>query len=85
MSNIKNKQDIKTNRRFFKSADMRELASHLVELHMDTKRSEEVLRSFKRHFRRSEPIMGEALIEEMGLAIADYKAEPTERRLDTGA
>ena len=29
--------------------------------------------------------MGEALIEEMGLAIADYKAEPTERRLDTGA
>ena len=49
MSNIKNKQDIKANRRLFKSADMRELASHLVELHMDTKKSEEVLRSFKRY------------------------------------
>ena len=64
---------------------MRELASHLVELHMDTQRSEAVLGALKRYFRRSEPIMGEALIEEMDMAIADYKAEPTERRLDTGA
>ena len=63
----------------------KELAGHLVELHMDTQRSEAVPGAYKNHLRQSEPIMGEALIEEMDLAIADYKAEPTERRLDTGA
>ena len=83
MRNATDKQGIQIDAALYEV--LRVLAFRLVELHMDTQRSEEVLRSFKRHFRRSEPIMGEALIEEMGLAIADYKAEPTERRLDTGA
>ena len=83
MSDITNKQGIQIDAALYEV--LRVLAFRLLELHMDTQRSEAVLGALKRHFRRSEPIMGEALIEEMDLAIADYKAEPTERRLDTGA
>ena len=76
MSNIRNKKE--TDRRLFERADMRELAAHPVEVHMDTKRSEVVLGALKRHFRRREPLMGSILIEEIDRAMVEYKAESAE-------
>ena len=76
MSNIRNKKE--TDRRLFKRADMRELAAHPVEVHMDTKRSEDVLRSFKRYLWGRYPLFAFILIEEMDQEVIEYKAESAE-------
>ena len=41
MSNDMEKYGIDTSRKFFESPESRQLAGHLVELYMDTKRSKE--------------------------------------------
>ena len=56
----------------------KELAAHVVELHMNTRRSEAVLGAFKNCIRRCDPLTGSILIEEIDRAMTDYKAEPTE-------
>ena len=76
MSNIRNKKE--TDRRLFERADMRELAAHPVEVHMDTKRSEDVLRSFERYLWGRYPLFSSILIEEMDQEVIEYNAEPTE-------
>ena len=70
MNEIMNGKDTKTDRELFERKGMRELAFYLVELHMDTQRSEAVPGAYKKHLRRSEPILGEALIEEIDRAIS---------------
>ena len=61
-----------------RGADIRELASHLVGLHMDTERSEAVLEGFKRYLRERYPLFARSLILEIDRAVSEYNAKPAE-------
>ena len=63
---------------FFGLENIKKSAGYIVELHMDTKRSEAVIGAYKKYLMRSEPIMGEILVQEIDRAIAGYNAKPTE-------
>ena len=63
MNEIANGKDARTGRGLNEQKETRELASHLVGLHMDTERSEAVLGGFKEHLLVRRPFHAEAIIE----------------------
>ena len=66
----------------FEEKKVRELASNLLKLHIGTERRGKVMQSFKEYLYTK---YARDFTQEMDRAMADYKAEPTERRPDKGA
>ena len=76
MSDTKNKQDVQIDAALYEA--MRVFAFRVVDLHMDTERSELLMGGFKEFLRGSFPLFAPFLIREIDRQLVLQAPEPTE-------